>query len=212
MSPITVDPRTGRKMPCCYIHRGLPGSGKTTHANEHGCLVISPYDMYSYRCGQYQYDHKYREEARRWGYSLFGSALFERVDVAIAEVLPTHRSMREYIERAEREGYHVIVYDHIIDVETSFKRNKHKVPLEVIESMAAAFQPWPGAVEVQVRKDTPMADLKLYSIEGASIAGSIKHRFRSNFNSCVGAWCRTKEEAIQDGKNHQAILQQLYRL
>ena len=136
-------------MPNCYIHRGLPGSGKTTAAYEHGCLVISPYDMYSYRSGRYKFDYKRREEARRWGYQLFGSALFERVDVAIAEVLPTHKSMREYIERAERDGYNVIVYDHIVDVETSASRNKHQVPLEVIESMSAAFQPWPGAIEVR---------------------------------------------------------------
>lgn len=143
------DPRTGRPMPHCYIHRGLPGSGKTTAANEHGCLVISPHDMHSYRCGRYSFNYQHRGEARRWGYQLFGLALFERVDVAVAEVLPTHKSMREYVERAERDGYQVIVYDHIVDVETSVSRNKHQVSLEVIESMSAAFQPWPGAIEVR---------------------------------------------------------------
>ena len=200
---ITIDPRTGRPMPCCYIHRGLPGSGKTPAANEHGCLVISPHDMYSYRCGEYQFDHKRRIEARRWGYSLFGSALFERVDVAIAEVLPTHKSMREYIERAEREGYHVIVFDHIVDVETSLKRNKHKVPLEVIESMAAAFQPWPGAVTVNTLQNVP----RYFTIEFMGTpSGNKQYRFRSTFNGCVGAWCYTREEAERDGRNHQAVI------
>ncbi len=142
--PVQIDPRTGRKMPYCYIHRGLPGSLKSTAANTHGCLVISPHDMFSYRCGQYQFKMSQRKEARRWAMQLFGLALFERVDVAIAEVLPTHKSVNAYKERAERDGYNVVVFDHYCSVEWSFSNNVHKVSLEDIEDMAAVWTPWPG--------------------------------------------------------------------
>ena len=148
--PSETDPRTGRKKPYLYIHRGLPGSLKTTLANTHGCLVISPGDMYSYRCGKYKYDPSKREEARRFGNQLLNLALFERVDVAVAEVLPTFKSVRDMQERAWHDGYNVIVFDHLTDTDSSFRNNCHNVPEAHIQSMADAWQPWPGAINIRI--------------------------------------------------------------
>lgn len=148
--PVEVDTATGRKKPYLFIHRGLPGSFKTTFANAHGCLVISPGDQYSYRCGQYKFDEARRPEARRFGDQLLSLALFERVDVAVAEVLPSLKSVRWYEERAAYDGYNVLVFDHINTIEESFARNAHGVPLEVVKSMAAAWEPYPGAIEVLI--------------------------------------------------------------
>jgi len=54
---------------------------------------------------------------------------------------------------------------------------------------------------------------KIYVIEStASLYGGVSYRFRSLFNSTIGSWNKNKEGAEEEGKIHQRIIMQVYKI
>ena len=129
-------------MPILYIIRGLPGSGKTTLANKTGAIVLSPADMYSMRGGEYQWTEERGRMGKEWALEIFEFCLLHEIDIAIAEVLPTIKDVREYVDPALKAGYKVYVHDCLIPVDESIMRNTHGVPAGHILEMAGCFEPW----------------------------------------------------------------------
>ena len=124
------------------IFRGLPGSGKSTEANKLGTLVLSPSDMYSMRDGKYQWCQEYQERSKEWCLEILEFCFMHEMDITIAEVLPTIKSVMKYVTPALAKGYNIEVIDLECTIEESLKRNIHNVPIEHIEGMAKAFEPW----------------------------------------------------------------------
>ena len=127
-------------MPKLIIFRGLPGSGKTTIANQMGTIVLSPADMYSVRDGEYKWTPEYSEKGKKFFNKIFDLCLKEKIDITIAEVLPTLESLYKYIDKAKEYDYDVEVRDLKISVDESFKRNTHGVPKEHIQIMSELWE------------------------------------------------------------------------
>lgn len=136
--------------PTLFIYRGLPGSGKTTRANEHGCLVISSRDMYSMVGGEYQYDLRIGKEEpapcrpriKAWAHGIIAQTLNIGADVAVAETLVKREMVQVYIDLARACHANFKVIDCFISAADSHKRNTHNVPVEVINDLAENFEPW----------------------------------------------------------------------
>ena len=139
-------------MPTLHIFRGLPGSGKTTKANQIGCLVISPRDMFSMIDGEYAYEARVGRPTRpaaekalmRWARHAVGDMLHLGADVALAETLLTMAHLQPWIDMANMHNANVKVTDCFITVDQSFERNTHGVPRDVIQDMADKWEPWDG--------------------------------------------------------------------
>ncbi len=52
--------------------------------------------------------------------------------------------------------------------------------------------------------------MRLYIIEKRDRYNGCEYRFRSMVNSCIGAWCFVKDDAIKDGKQHHEIMIKIY--
>ena len=129
-------------MPILKIYRGLPGSGKTTLANKEGTIVLSPADMYSMRNGKYQWCREYSKKGHVWSNKILELTMEEGIDITIAEVLPKEKSMRHYFNMAKKYNYKVEVIDCKADIDTSYKRNVHNVPMEHIKGMSEVWEDW----------------------------------------------------------------------
>lgn len=130
-------------MPKLYIHRGLPGSGKSTAASKRGCFVISAVDMYCMKDGEYQYTNDSRLPAHELAFTLAYRIMQSQADLAMAECfLDQHGTLFPYLGLAMNMGYELDVTDHIITPEESMERNTHGVPEPVIYGMHSKFRPW----------------------------------------------------------------------
>jgi predicted kinase len=127
-----------RTAPVMHVFRGLPGSGKTTMANNLGCFVLSPGDMASYIGGKYCWEDGRDKQIFFDIAHTFMSRV--RADIAIAEVLPTRASVQEWQRLATVHRYRFTETWIEISVEESVARNVHGVPREVIESMAMIYE------------------------------------------------------------------------
>lgn len=45
--------------------------------------------------------------------------------------------------------------------------------------------------------------MRYYSIESKTDYHGHRYRFRSLYNSCVGSWCREREDVIKQGEDHK---------
>ena len=124
------------------IFRGLPGSGKTTRANELGTIVLSPADMYSTRDGKYCWTPEMSEKGRKWAMEILEFSLLHEIDITVAEVLPKIASVMRYVIPAIKKGYKIKVIDCESTIDKSFCRNVYGVPIEAIKIMDDAFEPW----------------------------------------------------------------------
>lgn len=142
-------------MPRLFIHRGLPGSRKTTHANAHGCLAISVEDNYSTVDSQYKWEERIGDTdnktvAYTWLINILAVTFQAGCDVAIAEVLPQRFLIDHIAAFAKKHNYDVVVYFHDITIENSIKYNTHSVKESVIRDFASVWEPYPNEIRIVV--------------------------------------------------------------
>lgn len=134
------------------IIRGLPGSGKTLHAQAiqetFGTMLIEP-DALLVQDGEYRYTAERYVEAKKRSLEMVTTCGLAGADVIYADVLPTVREVEDVIESycAGWAKPEIAVIDQPrISTDESFRYNEHDVRREDIERMAATWQPWPAEV------------------------------------------------------------------
>jgi len=133
-------------MPTMTIVRGLPGSGKSTYANNLGCVVISPMDMLCRVDGNYQFNARKSRQAWEFAQTMVETVMMYGCDICVAEVLPNIGKINKYKKMAEENGYTFRVIRFDVSTEHSKKHNIHAVPDVTIESMNNAFVDYPGEI------------------------------------------------------------------
>ena len=138
------------------VIRGLPGSGKTSYAQElakqTGAILIEP-DAFVTVDGKYRYD------PARWGKARYLARQIMRLiattqesDIIYADVQPTRREvadmLRDIGQYAPGIRYRVIDMPPIT-LEESRKRNRHNVRIEDLERMIARWEPWPQQAQTE---------------------------------------------------------------
>lgn len=146
------------------VLRGMPGGGKSYHANRviqkyHGLIkglssVVHSADKYFLRPdGIYSFDPKLLPNAHKWCFGEVEKDMGELtddlshgdIDLIILDNTNTQKwEYKNYIELAKQYGY--IVKEKIVgsqdpkDADLYAKRNKHGVPKETILKMMARFE------------------------------------------------------------------------
>uniref|UniRef100_W5MNM8 NEDD4 binding protein 2 like 2 n=2 Tax=Lepisosteus oculatus TaxID=7918 RepID=W5MNM8_LEPOC len=149
--------------PVLILMRGLPGSGKSTRAQEllssgpEG-IVLSTDDYFSKEKG-YTYDSALLGEAHDWNHNRAREALDQgRSPVIIDNTNLQAWEMKPYVELALERGYRV----EFQEPDTSWKsdplelekRNKHGVPGEKISHMLERFER-PVSVDIVLNSQEP---------------------------------------------------------
>ena len=118
--------------------RGLPGSGKSTMAQEYVKQGYSHFeaDMYFMgKDGSYHYNPKDIKRAHSWCQEMCETSLRHKKNVVISNTFTRKWEMKAYLDFAEKYGAEV----EILEAKGKFK-NVHGVPEEKIEEMAARWE------------------------------------------------------------------------
>jgi len=134
--------------PTLTIFRGLPGSGKTTHARElaekTGAMLIEP-DSLTIKGGKYCYTPAAHAHVQAISLEILETVGSVGSDAIYADVLPSialvNDVIRAYAKRAP-DCYFRVCDMPLLTVEQSLARNRHNVRREDIERMAAQWEPW----------------------------------------------------------------------
>ena len=130
---------TDRDVPILYLYRGLPGSGKTTAASKHGCIVIAPSDYSSYRGGVYRWIGKnYMINKMVWRH-IVKLIMTLQIDLAITELMPETKHINFWLKLAKEYQYEVQIKTLIVDVETACERNLHQADHKSISEIDDQF-------------------------------------------------------------------------
>lgn len=117
-----------------FIIRGLPGSGKTTLANDLANLLNAKHyeaDMYfTDRDGKYNFEPKLIKQAHEWCYLNTTVALLEKHITIVANTFSQYWEYANYIDFCELYNFKY----HIITCNGKYK-SIHNVPEQVIENM-----------------------------------------------------------------------------
>lgn len=129
------------------ILRGLPGSGKSTLANQlgQGGVVLST-DDYFEQGGEYAFDPYKLPEAHQWNYIRALNAMKRGISpIVIDNNVVKAWEAKPYVKEALRYGYRVDVREADtpwkFNAEELAKRNKHRVPLDVIQKKLDKWEP-----------------------------------------------------------------------
>lgn len=129
-----------------FIIRGLPGSGKSSvaeqlHAVFEDSVLVSA-DQYMYENGKYVFHvsklanahHLCQQDFKRAMAKYTGHIIVDNTNIEL-------RRVKWYADQARRKGYIVIsctIED--FDVDACHRRTKHSVPKEIVAKMARSFQ------------------------------------------------------------------------
>lgn len=119
--------------------RGLPGSGKSTHArviaNEiFRCARIEA-DMYFTKNGEYVFDTKKLGDAHKWCLDTTSELLSDGISVVVSNTFTTKKELKPYFDIAKELG----IKPHVILCQGNYK-NIHNVPEETIKKMKNRFE------------------------------------------------------------------------
>lgn len=121
-----------------YIFRGLPGSGKSTHAHRVASLVVEP-DMFRYNASmQYKFNADKNSEVFDKATDLLVYAMrhLRMPAIALTATFTKVERLRRFIKLGKKYGYSVIVVECYGDY-----GNIHNVPEDVIDRMRKEFEP-----------------------------------------------------------------------
>jgi len=131
--------KKSKKAKVLFLTRGFPGSGKSTLANELGKdgLVVSS-DDYFMENGQYNFDLDKLRDAHTWAQQKIEEGMKQGISPIVADNTNVKAwEMKPLVLLALKYGYRAEVKEPNtpwkLDAEELAKRNKHGVPLEVIE-------------------------------------------------------------------------------
>lgn len=116
--------------------RGLPGSGKTTFANQICDKVVSADDYHYDTEGVYRFQIKNMAAAHRYCQGKTRSIMEKGQDVAVANTSTTKKELKPYYDLAEEFGY--TVYSIVVENRHDGV-NVHNVPAETLERMKNRF-------------------------------------------------------------------------
>lgn len=134
-----------------YILRGVPGSGKSTYANE----IMSNLrdrigehyeaDMYFMDNGKYNWNADKLYFAHKWCYFSVCKAMDKPSNdyVIVSNTFVANKDIKPYVKAAEERGWDVS----ILRLENNFN-NVHSVPNEVVQAMLDKFQDYPGEIKL----------------------------------------------------------------
>jgi hypothetical protein len=106
-------------------------------------VVGGVYDFHGRIGNDREASQETRLAIRVWARDLVARTMILGCDVAIAEVMPRVIDVMSWASLARGVGGTYRVIDMPCDIATAKARNTHNVPDEVIEDMAAAWEPWP---------------------------------------------------------------------
>lgn len=136
------------------IMRGIPGSGKSSHAHDltgpHGA-IHSTDDYFVGRDGLYHFEPRKLRENHAKNLAAFKRSLEQGLDPVVCDNTNTqYWEYKPYVEAAWEAGYQVTVAEvpHI-DSELAAQRNSHGVPVEAIERMLERWQETPPYLTVE---------------------------------------------------------------
>jgi tRNA uridine 5-carbamoylmethylation protein Kti12 len=129
-----VESRRKTSLPRLLLIRGLPGSGKSTLAKSLERLEYVHFeaDMFFMKAGRYQYDASRIRDAHAWCRSMTRSALARGRRVVVANTFTRVDELSPYMGM---EPDCVVVHT------CGRWSNQHGVPAEVVQRMAARWEP-----------------------------------------------------------------------
>lgn len=124
-----------------YLIRGLPGSGKSTFAQELACGLDCnhfEHDKYLYTDeGEYLWTEGRMAYAYRQCLRDTEATMAEGEPVVVSNVFPTAKSLKNYRKLAEKYSYRVT---YIVVENRRGGTNIHDVPQEALDNMREVFQ------------------------------------------------------------------------
>lgn len=137
-----------------YIMRGLPGSGKSTKAQELGQSgVIYGSDEYFMKDGEYIFDQDKLKDAHKWNLDRVIEAMGKGTSPIVADnTNVSNHDMKPYVESALENGYEIEFVEADtpwkFDVKELTKRNTHEVPADAIQGMLDRWDYKPTIPEI----------------------------------------------------------------
>jgi len=129
--------------------RGLPGSGKTTYANElvkkakkdgYTACILCTYDFFEWKNGKFMFEGSQLTKANRWTIDRAKAALRDGYDLVIIDNV--HSQMwqaRPYVEEGIYYGYEVQIIEMTTSWCTNFmelrKRSPHNISFNALTVM-----------------------------------------------------------------------------
>ena len=121
-----------------YIIRGIPGSGKTTFAEEVGRAVCTADDYHTDRAGNYNWKPENIGKAHEWCQRKCERFMNRGISpVVVANTSTQEKEFMPYYKLAKKNGYRVFS----VIVENRHGGNdSHGVPIETLEKMKNRFE------------------------------------------------------------------------
>ena len=125
-----------------FLLRGLPGSGKTTLANQLGGSLVEA-DRYFMEYGEYKFDASKLKEAHAWcreqvqNWMETNDRGFDVPRIVVSNTFTQEWEMKPYYDLAREHGY--MVFSLIVENRHGGK-NVHNVPEDKIEQMRKRFE------------------------------------------------------------------------